>query len=204
MSLRIAAAFDALAVTSALTATAGGAAVSEIHVFAYFACLLGVYEGKTPDEWQYAFTATPAGAPYAHILGEEIDRLRAAGRLLEAGDVLVLSTVGEREHETLQQFGSLVERSRYISAACATTHLRPLPSVADALSYEPQLQDALSLSGSRELLSTAGQLLLAPHFAGLREVLAELAPKSEDLLVPASLWLSYLAVSGQRASAGFA
>lgn len=193
MSSRVAAAFDALMVTSALQRSARGAAAAELHMFAYFSCLIAVYAGDTPEQWRYEFTSTPAGAPYAHALGEEVDSLRASGRLLDRGDLLVLSEPGARELEILRSFPSLIGRGPYLDAACATASLQPLPSIADALGQEPQLQEALGLNGSRELLTDAGLLLLSRHFDAVREALSQHNRTSSDLLVPAAVWLSYLA-----------
>lgn len=195
----VAAAFDALAVTSALERSAHGAAVAELHIFAYLSCLIGIYNGTTPQLWQYDFTATPAGAPYAHVLDREVDRLRASGRLLDSGDLLVLSQLGADDLEQLRSFPSLRARAPYVDAACATASLQPLPSIADAIAQEPQLQASLGLHGSRELLSDSGLLLLTRQFSVLKEALAERGPASQDLLVPAAVWLGYLAAVARAA-----
>jgi len=195
----VAAAFDALTVTGALQRSAHGAAVAELHIFAYLSCLIGVYDGSTPRAWQYDFTATPAGAPYAHVLDREIDRLRASGRLLDCGDLLVLSHVGAEELEQLHSFPSLRARAPYVDAACATASLQPLPSVADAIAQEPQLQGALGLRGSRELLTDSGLLLLQRHFDVLKMALSEREGAPKDLLVPAAVWVGYLAAVARTA-----
>jgi hypothetical protein len=196
--MRVAAAFDALAVTAALERSAHGAAAAEVHMFAYLSCLIGIYNGDAPEQWRYDFMATPAGAPYAHVLEREVDSLRASGRLLDSGDLLVLSQVGSEELEELRSFPSLLARAPYVDAACATASLQPLPSIADALAQEPQLQEALGLHSSRELLTDSGLLLLDRQFRALRSALAERGSTS-DLLVPAAVWMGYLAALARAA-----
>lgn len=193
MTSRVSAAFDALAITAALERTAGGAAASELHVFSYLACLMAFYESIEPQDWSYGFSSTAAGAPYAQTLAEECDRLRASGRLLDRGDMLMLSTAGRTEVEGLRRLRSCAARERYLEAACAAASLLPLPSVADALSYEPQLQLALRRETSRALMQPVGLALVDEHFRAIQQALVERAPESRDLLVPTTVWLSYLA-----------
>lgn len=198
MSVRVAAAFDALAVTSALARTATGAAAAELHLFAYFSCLIALYDGRPPEAWQYQFTATPAGAPYAHILAEEVDRLRAAGLLLDEGDLLVLSEPGATALRMLRDFPSFQDRASYVEAACGTATLRPLASISDSLTEEPQLQRALEHNAPRELFTEIGQEFVARQFEAVRAALAEAGSPAGDLLVPAAIWLGYLTALAAR------
>lgn len=200
MTTRISAGFDVLAIADRLGQTEGGVAPAELHIFSYLACLMSLYDGRGSAEWSYGFAATPAGAPYAVVLAEECDRLRAAGRLLDHGEVVVLSETGVQEVAGLRGFKSLLVRERYLEAACASATLLPLPSVADALSFEPQLQRALRAPSTRELFKPVGQALLNEHFRALADALRQRAPDTSDLLVATTVWLTYLAVSGQSST----
>lgn len=187
-------AFDALAIARHLERIAGSAAAVELHVFAYLACLLSVYDGRGPREWGYSFSATPAGSPFATSLADATDRIRAAGWLVDRGPSMVLSSAGLSELEALSAFPSQAPRLRYIEAATSAATLLPLPAVADALMYEPQLRRALDyLASSDELLDAQGVDMLMEQFIAISDALAETAPERGDLLVPAVVWLSYLA-----------
>jgi hypothetical protein len=197
MTTRASAGFDVLAITGRLASTAGGAAPAELHVFSYLACLLSLYEGRAPELWSYGFAATPAGTPYAVSLAEECNRLRAAGHLIDQGEVLALSADGARELRELRTLRLLSDRDRYLVASCAASTLLPLPAVADALSFEPQLQRALRSSSTRELFKPAGLVLLQRHFGALSDCLRQRSPDTADLLVATTVWLTYLAVVGR-------
>jgi hypothetical protein len=200
MSSSVSAAFDALVITDALDRSADGAAAAELHVLAYLACLISFYDNRHPDAWAYGFSATPAGAPYAHVLAEECDRLRAAGRLLDEGEVLVLSSAGAEDLEALAEFSSCRARLPYVEAACASATLRPLPTVADALAYEPQLQRALDRRAPRQLLTPTGLMLVDGQLRAVARVLGERSPIKRDLLVPTTIWLNYLRSSGEHSA----
>lgn len=197
MTTRINAGFDVLAITDRLTRTEMGAAPAELHVLSYLACIISLYDGKDPEHWSYGFTATPSGAPYAVMLDYECSRLRAAGFMVDRQEVVVLSDRGFREVRELRSFRSLSARERYLEVACAAATLLPLPSVADALSFEPQLQRALKAPSARELFKPVGCLLLREHFRALSEAIRNRSPNSSDLLVPTTVWLRYLSAAGR-------
>lgn len=197
MNMLASAGFDVLVIADRLTNTEGGAAPAELHVFSYLACLMSLYDGSEPERWSYDFVATPAGAPYALALARECDRLRAAGRLLDRSDLLILSRQGLEDVTQLRVFASLAQRERYLEASCSATKLLPLPSIADALSFEPQLSRALEAPATRELFKPAGQALLDVHFRALADALRERSPDTSDLLVATTVWLAYLSTSGR-------
>lgn len=198
MSTRAGAGYDALFVTEALSRFAGGAAAVELHLFSYLACLVSVYGERPAEDWLYPFVATPAGAPFAEVLAEETDRLRAAGRLLDEGPLLVLSDDGRAELELFGDFASVRPRTPYLEAACAAASLLPLPTVAHAVSHEPGLRHALSAEASRQLLGDAELMLVDEQFGAVTEALAERSGEHRDLLVPTTLWLSYLDASSKQ------
>lgn len=195
------AAFDALAICRDLSRSAGGATASEVQVLAYLACLLSIYDGHDADRWGYSFAATPAGSPYARQLAQATDRIRAVGWLVDRGPVVVVSDTGAVEFDALAAFPSNRPRLRYLDAATAAATLLPLPAVADALAYEPQLRRALEyLGGLDELLDDEGLRLVRPHFAAVAEALEAASAGQGGLLVPAVVWLSYLAETGENAA----
>lgn len=200
MSSRAGAGFDALFVCARLSRFAGGAAAVELHLFAYLACLVSIYDGREANEWQYAFVATPAGAPYAETLAQETDRLRAAGRLLDDGLLLVPSELGLRELDLVGDFASARARRPYLEAASAAASLLPLPTVVHAVTQEPGLRHALTAEASRALLGDAELTLVDEQFDAVAGALADRSSEHRDLLVPTTLWLSYLDVSSRQAA----
>jgi hypothetical protein len=198
------AAFDVLAICRQLTRSAGGATAAELHVFSYLSCLLYVYDGHDAGGWGYSFAATPAGSPYARELADATDRVRAAGWLVDRGPVVVLSEAGRSELDALAAFASKAPRLRYLDSATAAATLLPLPSVADALAYEPQLRRALDhLGGLDELLDDEGLALVRPHFAAVAEALEDASVANAELLVPAVVWLTYLAGKAEEEMVSF-
>jgi hypothetical protein len=194
VSTRASAAFDVLVVIQRLSSAEGGATAGELHVFAYLACLIALYEGREPEDWTYGFAATPAGAPFATAVFEESARLRAAGLVLDSEDVLVLSNVGHSELALLRALPSMARRERYLEAACASSTLLPLPSVADAVSLEPQLRRALESPSTRELFKPVGREMVARQFRAVSAELRRRSPQTADLLVATTVWLTYLTV----------
>jgi hypothetical protein len=198
VTTRASAGFDALVIVDRLGRTEGGATPAELHVFSYLACLMSLYDGRVPGEWAYGFAATPSGAPYAVALADECDRLRAAGKLIDRREVLMLTDPGREEVTLFRSLASFSARERYLEASCAAATLLPLPAVADALSLEPQLQQALRAPSARELFKAAGCALLDQHFSALSDTLRQRSPDTSDLLVAVTVWLTYLTISGRR------
>jgi hypothetical protein len=198
VSSRSGAGHDALYISNALSRFAGGAAAVELHLFAYLACLLSIYGGRTAERWRYPFVATPAGAPFAEILAAETDGLRAAGMLLDEGPLLVLSDDGRELLDSLGELSSSRDRAPYLEAGCSTASILPLPTVAHAVAAEPGLQNALQATAPRELLGDAELTLVDEQFGAVTEALAERVADRGDLLVPAALWLSYLDATSRQ------
>lgn len=201
MSSRPEAGYDALFVAGALSAFADGAAAVELHLFAYLACLLSIYDGRSPEEWGYSFVATPAGAPYAESLAEQTDSLRAAGMLLDDGPLLIVSERGREFQDSIVGFSFNRGRAPYLEASCSTATVLPLPTVAHSVAAEPGLQNALQASAPRELLGDTELILVDEQFAAITETLVSDARDNrdggDDLLVPATVWLSYLDASSR-------
>lgn len=185
------AAFDALELAKRL-ANQGqrGFTPAELHSLAYVACVLAVYDGRAPHWWGYRFTATTTGAPFALELTRTVERLTARECLRHA-DVISLTDAGERELAELRTFPMNIRRARYLAGACDAAMALPLPSITEAVSYEPQLRSSVNLQVVQQLLDDTGLQLIEPHLAELRVALDD--QPDGDLMVPAVIWLTYLA-----------
>lgn len=171
----------------------GGLKSAEIHSVTYLACLLSIYDGCSPGEWEYVYTSTKAGTPFSAAVDDAILRMLAAGALVVDGQLLLASDRGHEVLEQLKGLPSLRKRERYLEPACSVTLTMPLPAVTEALLHEPQLQTALALRQLRPLLDETGLAVVRPHIEGLHAALgSQGAFGVKDLLVPAILWLSYL------------
>lgn len=192
MSEQALAGYDALQLAAQQTASADGMTAGEMHTLAYLACLLSVYDGHHVRWWGYRFTATRAGAPFAYALDQALTAATDAGLLTRGDRTWSISARGRVELEQLDPLVLNQRRLGYLEAAGGTALAMPLPSVASALSAEPGLRRALRFVRTRELLDEAGVSLLEDQFAALNEALKDDAA-ARDLLVPAVVWLTYLA-----------
>jgi hypothetical protein len=183
--------YDVYFISAQLAVRFDGAKRAEIHSVAYLACLLSLFDGKSPDWWGYGFTSTEAGAPYAVALDDALELLTASGSLARHGQLFAPAERGREFFERLSTLPSLASRQRYLDPACGVTLALPMPTVTEAVVNEPQLHTASSLRRSRPLLGDLGLTVLQPHFEGLRSAMGE-AGDDPDLLISAIVWLTYL------------
>lgn len=188
-------AYDSLFVLDAIGFSANGATAGEVQVLSYLGCLMSVYEGQTAEQWGYSFTATRAGAPYAQEIGMSLDQLVRGGFVAVDEPLLQITERGRKELRFASTLPPNGRRRRFLDAATAAALAMPLPSVADALSFEPGLRRALRFVRTKALLDETGVGLLEQQFDTLSETLGN-DPATDDLMVPAVVWLTYLASEG--------
>lgn len=185
--------FDVLELTSFLTRTRSGATEAELHALSYVACLLAVFDERDAGWWRYSFTTTEVGAPFSTAISDALEACTAAGTVARVNDLVRIGERGERNLQVFRRQRSFAQRLEYVSTACRATLTMPLPMLTEAVTREPQLRSATTLKKAKHLLDVGGLDLLAPHFVGLRAVMSEtVGPDSTDLLVPLSVWLTYL------------
>lgn len=202
-----AAAFDALTIVQLLGGV-GGPSNVDLHAFAYLACLMSVYRGRPASEWGYAFTAVPPTLPYSPALQAAIDLLVRGGLLARratgeapSGQVFfdgVLQTTADGEEE-LSYLGTLADvegRSEFLSAATSTARMRTVPSVSNALSFEPGIAQATRTSTVRMLLKEDLSKPLYEQFSVMEDLLGA---DHRNLVIPASLYLRFLDASALEA-----
>lgn len=181
--------YDALYITRHLGLGNENVTLPEIHVFAYLACLLAVYDGRPVSTWGYNFVATESTAPFTNEMLEATDALVSAGLL--ARDERLFSTTdgGAEELERWQRLQRFKARTRYLRGATGTAAALPINAVTEGLSNDPQISVANYLQSPRPLLDDAGLTALHSQFRALESALGK---DVSDLMVPAIVWITYL------------
>lgn len=185
--------FDALYTGSILQRHFGNVARGELHLFTYLACLLSIYSGKAADDWAYGYAGTRMGAPFSAELDSAIEDVLRNG-MATGDEFLNISQSGLLEVTELGSMSFFSTRIIFLDAACCSVLALPVGIVRDALSQEPNLRPISRLGTSRRLLDQAGLDLLYEHFDALRNAVGTVP----DLMVPATVWLSFLAQSSNR------
>lgn len=183
------ASFDALYLTGSLGAQGEKATLAEIHVFAYLACLLSVYDGKPSTAWRYDFSATEVTAPFSNdLLGASL-ALTDAGLLTKSSLVYSITDAGSSELKRWRGLRRFAERISYLEGALGAASTLPVNAVSQGLDHEPQILLANKLRSPRPLLDNAGRTTLHSHFRALRTALGD---DISDLMVPAVIWITFL------------
>jgi hypothetical protein len=187
--------FDCLYTGNVVQRHFGDVARAEFHLFTYLGCLLSIYSGHAADDWTYTYAGTKIGAPFSAELDLAIGDILRSGMALGNDEFVKITQTGVQEVQELASMSSFSGRVVFLEAACSSVLALPVGIVRDALSYEPNLRPLTRLSTSRRLLDPTGLDLLYEHFEALRNAVGN---ESKDLLVPATVWLSYLAESAKR------
>lgn len=184
------ASYDVLALLNHLIPSVGGADEAELHVFSYLACLLSVYAGHPASDWGYDFIASPAGAPFAEELDGAIRWAANVGHIRSENGTWKLTSDGAAEFAALTTLGAQKRRLAFIEPACASTLSIPLGWVRRGIDQTPALRSAAARDNRRYVSDEAAIDAMYDHFAVLRRVVRD---DVGDLLVPAVIWLEYLA-----------
>lgn len=181
--------YDCLSICRQLQGTLQRVSKVEIHLFAYLSCLLSLYEQQPVSGWGYSFAITEHPYPNSPALDEAMEVLAKKGSLLADGDYLTVTDVGNKELTLLSAFSINSRREPYLYGACSSILALPVGIISEAISQEPDIKGAITLSQSRLLLRDSGLNLLHEQFAELSK---DIGVDVEDLMVPAIVWLSYL------------
>lgn len=187
--------FDALYLVSDLTARLGSATLGEINLLSYLSCLLSILDKWPASQWGYSFAGLENGAPFSPELQEATSHLIHSG-FIAAGDVgLQLSSSGSDQVATLKEMVSLAARQKYLKTACLTLRVFPIGQIRKAMSMEPGLRPLRIAGGTKPLLTDAALDQLYDDFDAL---IAAAGQYNQQLLIPASVWLSFLTEKALR------
>jgi hypothetical protein len=183
------AAFDCLAITTLLGPSVEGVLPGEIHVFAYLACLLSLYNGQPVTDWGYSFAGTSEGAPFSVAIDDAVNTLRVSGDLVEHGGGVRITEAGRTEYGLLAELKQNASRVLYLTGACSSVLALPIGMVRNAIAHEPAVKRALALGATRLLLERVDVSALYEQFSALAAVLGE---EVRDFMAPAVTWLMFL------------
>ena len=181
--------YDALAITSKLSPPFQKVAVSEVHLFAYLACLLSLYRGWPASDWGYDFVATENGSPFSTEIEHIIPVLVREALIEEEDRYLSIGTDGRSEYLELGKLSENDRREEFLSGACSSVLAVPLGIIRSAVLTDHDMKLATQFGDTRKLLSEAAVSDLHNAFATLSE---EIGIHVNDLMVPAVVWLNYL------------
>jgi hypothetical protein len=187
------ASFDALQLVGSIGDSSNGVTLSELQALAYLSCLLAIYDGNQPDTWGYGFSVTETGAPFAREIADAVEGLRGAGWISRHDRVYRLAATGRPELEFQRTLAPIQRRIRYLEGSASAALTMPLPALTDALACEPGLRRALDYMRRKRLLDKTSIDLVSRQFDALTEALSQAPVDRVDLMVPAVVWLTYLA-----------
>ena len=182
------ASFDFLFITEKLSAKLGTATFGEIHLFSYLSCLLSLFQGQPVADWDYSFAGLDTGSPFSAELQESYSELERVGLLACSPAGIINTPEGTRELEFLTDLRYFDSRKSCLTAACESLLSFPVGMVRNAMSMEPGLRPAFNVGGTRSLLEATALGQLHEHFNALHSVIGQ----SRDLMIPSTVWLTYL------------
>ena len=190
--------YDALHLCSELQVSLESVARAEVHLFAYLGSLLAAYRGQVPDDWGYGFAVTPDGYPFSRDLDASMDLLVHRGSLLaDADGYFRTSSHGSLELEALGTLSATRENRAFLVGACGAALVMPVGIIREALGREWDLQRVPDVSRAELLPTEIGRELRGEHFSALRQAFPA---DPGDLMIPAVVWLTYLAESSPQRS----
>jgi len=187
--------FDTLFIGQKLQSKIDDFSQYEVQFFAYFSCLLSLYDGNTVEDWRYSFVKTELGSPYSIDIDMSIQTLVASGKISQTENSKDYLTVNESGKEFFyfqnEVSSSLEVRKKYLTTACNTISLIPLGTIKEAVCNEPVLYSANNSLFKKSLLenSNPATRVLYSQFQDLRLALQD---RYHDLIVPAIVWLESL------------
>jgi hypothetical protein len=197
MMINPAAYFDTLSLEERTSQLVEGSSRAEVHLLAYGACLLSLYDGQPAADWEYEFASTDYGLPFSQDLNASIDLAVNLGHLVLNGGLMILTDEGRSEVVELRSLESYGSRDRYIAGAAECLLVLTPGNVREAFNYDPAIS-YLRKGNHRDWLLTESVVeRLYSNFRQLREAL-EYEPR--DLSIPMVSWLRYLIETGRAAS----
>jgi hypothetical protein len=186
--------FDALSLGERMSDLVEGFSRPELHLFAYTACLLSLYEGQPVAEWGYDFASTENGLPFSQDIDASIEFAIGLGQLRPNASLILIGADGRSELAELRRLGANRVRDRYVAGATDCLLVFNPGNIREAFNYDPTLSYLKKENRTEWLLTDSIVERLYRNFHQLRAVLGY---EARDLSVPMVSWLKYLIQSGR-------
>lgn len=192
--------FDVLSLGERTADLVEGFSRPEMHLLAYAACLLSLYEGQPAAEWGYEFVSSENGLPFSAEIDAAIDTEFGLGMLHSHGTLIALTTDGKAELAGLRQMEGTKFRDRYLAGAADALLVFNPGNIREAFNYDQTISYLKNGKRTDWVLTAPVVDRLYNNFQQLR---AALAYDARDLSVPLVSWLRYLIQTGRSALYGY-
>jgi hypothetical protein len=189
--------FDMLFLGEGMSDIVEGFSRTELHLLAYAACLLSLYDGRPAADWGYEFVSCENGLPFSQELDAAIDNAFSLGLVHLHDSLTVLTVDGRTELQNLKQLQTNIERCRYLQGASDCLLVFNPGNIREAFNYDPAISYLKNGNRIDWVLTKPVIDRLYEHFQQLREALAY---NARDLSVPLVSWLKYLIQTGRAIS----
>ncbi len=181
--------FDVSCLMSEVKPSLVPVSVSEIHLYAYLACIIALWKGKAIGDWGYTFALTSEGFPFSPELEEGRHLLDSRGfiKIDVNGDMFPENLLLLQEQEAVFSESRWVSRREYISAATDCALTLPGGSIRYAIGKSPGFGSAVVLGQNSPLLTEFDTDTIYEEYQIIANALDD---QDIDLLSPAVIWLS--------------
>ncbi len=190
--------FDVLALCHHGQTHLNGLTRAEIHLLAYIALWVWLYQGRPVARWGYRMASTAVGAPYSVELDKAIAECEALSLVGRVASTYRLTDEGDEEYRLLESLSECSERNTSLEAAAAATLVVPIGLARRAVAHIPEFTASRKLGATRSLVSESAVQRLAAMVEALWGVMGR---GREDQLLPAVTWLSSL-LAGREGATG--
>ena len=187
--------FDILSLGQRMSDLVEGFSRPEIHLFAYAACLLSLYEGQPASEWGYEFVSTPNGLPFSQEINESLELALDLGQLHLNNTLIVLSPDGKAEADILRGLHGNQQRERFLEGAADCLLVFNPGNVREAFNYDTALSYLRNGNHTDWILTKP---VIDRLYANFHELRKALACDTRDLSVPLVSWMQYLIETGRN------
>lgn len=188
---------DALLIVSEAPSASLPVSVPELHLYAYLACVLGLFRGNAVSNWGYSFAITSEGFPFS-VAVDEARELLIGSSLVDLDDNSRM-TGNDRSCEELAivlQIKDWGARRDWLRAATDCSLALPVGAIRHAVARSPGVSSAFLLGQRAHLLEPEDTTLLYDEY---RIVSSVLGADVQDLLSPAVMWLSARLIRTEKA-----
>lgn len=180
--------YDCLLMLSAAPRSVAPLSSMELHLFAYLACAISVFQGHPSGDWGYGFTLVGTGRPFSPSI-DDAEKIVLSRNLASRDDQGLLNAhqpAARNELELLSRFGFVGDRQIWGRTAVECALALPVGAIRQAMLARPGVSQAVELHQLRALMSADDVARIHRE----RHEVATLVGQTADLLAPAVAWLT--------------